>query len=144
MEQYAIDSFKRLLAQTTDIDVSFTINDCKKNAAICYDQPLEIQMSRFFINSPSTTKEKIDDVILHELAHAIVGPGAGHSAEWKECAKQLGCTSDVCVGPFLKKKDYNYVLKCPMGCDIRKLKVKKTLNICSKHKLVMQVEKRVL
>ena len=123
-----------------ELDILFTINDCKKNAAICYDNPLEIQVSRYFIDSSVTTVEKIEDVILHELAHAIVGPGNGHNDTWKACAREIGCTSDVCAGPFLKKKDYNYVLTCPDGCDIRKLRVKK-LNICSKHRKVLHVVK---
>jgi predicted SprT family Zn-dependent metalloprotease len=123
-----------------DLDIAFCVNDCKKNAAICFDNPLEIRVSRYFIESPTTTTERLEDVLLHELAHAMVGPGEGHNDTWKACALKIGCTSCVCVGPFLKKKDYNYVLTCPGGCSLRRLKVKK-LNICTEHKTVMKVVK---
>lgn len=123
-----------------DMDILFSINDCKKNAAICFDNPPEILVSRYFLESPTTTPKRLEDVLLHELAHAIVGPGEGHNDKWKECARNIGCTSDVCAGPFLKKKDYNFVLTCPDGCELRRLKVKK-LNICAKHKKVMKVNK---
>ena len=35
---------------------------------------------------PSEVKE----TILHEIAHALVGPGHGHDAVWKACAKRIG------------------------------------------------------
>lgn len=142
MEEYARSTFERLKNDVMgEEDVIFSINDSKENAAICYDNPLEIQMSRYFLESPVASKEKIDDILLHELAHAVVGPGEGHNAKWKEFAKSIGCTSEVCAGPFLKKRDYNYSLQCPDGCDVRKLKKpsKTKINICSKHKKVMKI-----
>jgi len=32
----------------------------------------------------------IEAVMLHEMAHALVGPGKGHGAEWKAQARALG------------------------------------------------------
>jgi hypothetical protein len=133
--------FYRLKARVAcDLDIAFSVNECKKNAAICFDNPLEINVSRFFLESPTTTIELVNDVLLHELAHAMVGPGEGHNDIWKKCARKIGCTSDTCVGPFLKKKDYVYTLTCPEGCSLCRLKVKK-LNICRKHNKVMEVLK---
>lgn len=142
MEEYARSTFEHLKNKVMgEENVIFSINNCKENAAICYDNPLEIQISRYFLESPIATKEKIDDILLHELAHAVVGPGEGHNVKWKNFAKSIGCTSEVCVGPFLKKRDYNYSLQCPDGCDVRKLKKTRKINICSKHKKVMKIVK---
>ncbi len=42
------------------------------------------------------SKEEIADTILHEIAHAIVGPKHGHDATWKAAAQQIGCTAERC------------------------------------------------
>jgi len=34
--------------------------------------------------------EEIKNTVLHEIAHAIVGPGVGHHIEWQNKAKELG------------------------------------------------------
>ncbi len=42
------------------------------------------------------SKEEIVDTILHEIAHAIVGPKHGHDATWKAAARRIGCTAERC------------------------------------------------
>ena len=44
------------------------------------------------------SKEEIVDTILHEIAHAIVGPKHGHDATWKMVARRIGCTAERCHG----------------------------------------------
>jgi predicted SprT family Zn-dependent metalloprotease len=36
------------------------------------------------------------DTILHEIAHAIAGPRAGHSEQWKQVARSIGCSAMRC------------------------------------------------
>lgn len=42
------------------------------------------------------SKGEIVDTILHEIAHAIVGPKHGHDAAWKAAAQRIGCTAERC------------------------------------------------
>lgn len=42
------------------------------------------------------SKEEITDTILHEIAHAIVGPNHGHGEAWKSVARRIGCTAKRC------------------------------------------------
>ena len=42
------------------------------------------------------SKQEVIDVLLHEIAHAIVGPGHGHNATWKTTARRIGCTAERC------------------------------------------------
>ena len=42
------------------------------------------------------SKAEIVDTILHEIAHAIVGPKHGHDSTWKAAARQIGCTAERC------------------------------------------------
>ena len=37
------------------------------------------------------TEVEVRDTILHEIAHAIVGPGHGHDWKWKQCCRKIGC-----------------------------------------------------
>lgn len=37
-----------------------------------------------------STPEAIRDTVIHEVAHAVVGPGNGHNAKWVRAAKKLG------------------------------------------------------
>ncbi|MDE0300843.1 MAG: SprT-like domain-containing protein [Candidatus Poribacteria bacterium] len=42
------------------------------------------------------SKEEIVDTILHEIAHAIVGPNHNHDEAWKSVARRIGCTAKRC------------------------------------------------
>lgn len=39
----------------------------------------------------------MDDVVRHEVAHAVVGRGHGHDATWKAAARRLGAKPRACV-----------------------------------------------
>jgi predicted SprT family Zn-dependent metalloprotease len=41
-------------------------------------------------------EESVLDTILHEIAHAIVGPRHGHNAVWKAKAIEIGCNGKRC------------------------------------------------
>lgn len=36
--------------------------------------------------------DKIQDTVLHEIAHAIVGNNHHHDRVWRDCAQRIGCT----------------------------------------------------
>lgn len=36
------------------------------------------------------SEDEVRDVILHEIAHALVGPGHGHGPVWKAKAREIG------------------------------------------------------
>ena len=42
------------------------------------------------------SRTEIVDTILHEIAHAIVGPNHGHDATWKAAARRIDCTAERC------------------------------------------------
>lgn len=37
-------------------------------------------------------EESVFDTILHEIAHALLGSGYGHSMAWKKKAQEIGCS----------------------------------------------------
>lgn len=72
----------------------FELSMHKTFLGMCYYDTKTIAYSSHFLNAPSET---ITNVVLHEIAHALVGPGEGHSEVWKAVARQIGCTGDRCL-----------------------------------------------
>ena len=44
------------------------------------------------------TRADIENTLLHEIAHAIVGVEHGHNAVWRAKAREIGCTAERCHG----------------------------------------------
>ena len=44
----------------------------------------------------AATRAEIEDTMLHEIAHAIVGPRHNHDAVWKSKAREIGCAGERC------------------------------------------------
>jgi predicted SprT family Zn-dependent metalloprotease len=43
-----------------------------------------------------TPLSEVRDTILHEIAHAIAGPQAGHGLAWRSVALRIGCNGKRC------------------------------------------------
>ena len=44
----------------------------------------------------AATRAEVEDTILHEIAHAIVGPRHNHDEVWKAKALEIGCQGERC------------------------------------------------
>lgn len=42
-------------------------------------------------------EESFTDTVLHEIAHALVGPGHGHDNVWKRKAREIGANPSRCM-----------------------------------------------
>lgn len=59
---------------------------------------------------------RVRNTILHEIAHALVGPGHGHDYVWKIRARQIGCDGRTCVdSKTVALPEAPWVGTCP-GC----------------------------
>ncbi len=71
----------------------FNVARCKLGE--CRSRERLILLSRSHaVNGPP---EQVTDTILHEIAHALAGPKAGHGPEWKAIARLIGATPKSCV-----------------------------------------------
>lgn len=59
--------------------------------------------------------EAVRDVILHEIAHALVGHEHGHDAVWKEQARRIGARPHRLLRPDLPRPSAPWVGTCPRG-----------------------------
>ena len=67
----------------------------KRRAGVCRFDDRVIGLS-----APLTRvhdKEEVRDTVLHEIAHALVGPAHGHDGEWRAVARRIGCSGARCV-----------------------------------------------
>ncbi|TXK10165.1 SprT-like domain-containing protein [Microbacterium hatanonis] len=77
-----------LLALHLDASWSFGFDNAKLRAGVCDFRRKRITVSRYL--SARHDDEENHQTLLHEVAHAIAGPGAGHGPRWKAIARDLG------------------------------------------------------
>lgn len=67
---------------------SFGFDRAVRRAGLCNYQKKLITVSRHF--AAHASQEDVQQIVLHEIAHALAGPKAGHGQLWKQIAKQIG------------------------------------------------------
>ncbi|WP_436536538.1 SprT-like domain-containing protein [Actinoplanes sp. HUAS TT8] len=72
-----------------------SFDDAKTRAGVCRAATREIGLSRPLIGLYS--REQVVETVLHEIAHALVGPRHGHDAVWRAAAVRIGCSGRRCV-----------------------------------------------
>lgn len=68
---------------------SFKWQHQKTSFGTCYHSRKAIGLSKILV--PQMTIEAVTNTILHEIAHALVGGGHGHSYIWQRKAIEIGC-----------------------------------------------------
>lgn len=70
------------------------------------------------ISAPLTAlhdEAEVRDTILHEIAHALVGPQHGHDAVWRAKAVEIGSSGERCTSPDAPRVVGDWVGRCPAG-----------------------------
>jgi predicted SprT family Zn-dependent metalloprotease len=88
-------------------------DNAKTRAGICRAVPREIGLSRVLTQLHS--EADVTDTILHEIAHALVGPAHGHDAVWRAKALAIGCSAKRCVPSGAPRPAGPWVGTCPEG-----------------------------
>ena len=85
----------------------------KRRAGICRHDTSVIGLS-----APITRlhpEAEVRDTILHEIAHALAGPRAGHGPAWVATARRIGCSGERCVPGEAPAVPGAWVGICPQG-----------------------------
>ena len=81
------------------------------------------------------TRADVHDTILHEIAHALVGPRHNHDQVWKAKAQEIGCTGDRCHR--VQHTIPNWVGECGCGQQWFRQKLQRRMmfnRVCAKCK----------
>lgn len=113
------------LHSLTDKGWRFEISTHKTFVGMCYHDRRVIAYSACFLsNSP----EEITDTLLHEIAHALVGPGQGHNETWKHMARFIGAKGNRCA-EGVPTASPNYLIKCiPCGWTEERFRLRKSMH----------------
>lgn len=101
------------------VDWRFRFDHAKRRAGACTHSTRTISLS-----GPLTDlydEGTIRGVILHEIAHALVGPTHGHDAAWKRAAHALGAPDSARLPSSLPSPDAPWVGTCPRCGATRRL-----------------------
>ena len=110
------------------VEWKLDLDHAKVRAGACFFKEKKISFSRNFIKN--SNESEIYDTILHEIAHALVGPKYGHGIVWKNMAKRLGCSAKRCH--TLEFSNYKWIRYCENFCWEQKTHRLKLNLICKK------------
>ena len=74
----------------------FDYDRAKRRAGACFHRSQTITLSRHYVLHNTDKPDDIRDTILHEIAHALAGPGIGHGQEWKDICVRIGARPIRC------------------------------------------------
>ena len=91
---------------------SFTFDHAKRRGGACHYGRKEISLALGFAEAASDAE--VEDTILHEIAHALVGRRHHHDAVWQAKAQAIGCTAERCHAVEFTR--HPLVARCINGC----------------------------
>jgi hypothetical protein len=67
------------------------------------------------------SEPEVRNTILHEIAHALVGPSHGHDGVWRAPARLMGCNGSRCCDRSVVAPSRKWVAECPScKCEVRR------------------------
>jgi predicted SprT family Zn-dependent metalloprotease len=83
-----------LMARYRLLEWHFDFNRRKRAMGLCRYSIRTIELSIYLVDRNGL--DEIRDTILHEIAHALVGPEHGHDAVWKRKCLEIGAKPERC------------------------------------------------
>lgn len=93
----------------------FEFDRAKRRVGCCKHRIQTITLSYHYCTRGNSVVD-IKDTILHEIAHALAGPGAGHGPKWKAICRQIGARPVRCYGEQVNMPKGRYKATCG-GCN---------------------------
>ncbi|AWB90028.1 SprT-like domain-containing protein [Salinibacterium hongtaonis] len=102
-----------LIALHLDAAWTFGFDNAKTRAGLCNYTHKRITVSKYL--AERFDDDEIHQILLHEVAHAMAGPRAGHGPKWKATAAELGYVGGRTHDGEVAKELAPWVGTCPSG-----------------------------
>jgi SprT-like family. len=102
-----------LITTHLDSSWSFAFDNAKRRAGLCDYTHKRISVSRYL--AARYDDDENHQTLLHEVAHALAGPAAGHGAVWKRIARDLGYVGGTTHRGETAVELAPWVGTCPVG-----------------------------
>ena len=89
---------------------SFKFDNAKRRCGSTQYGKKTITLSRPYVLLNS--EKEVLETILHEIAHVIAGPEAGHGPQWRKAARSVGAKPVRCAGPEVNLPKPKWRLVC--------------------------------
>lgn len=94
-------------------DWKLRLNTRTSSAGLCYFDTKTIALSTVYIKHRDATIDILKNIVLHEIAHALVGKAHGHDAVWRAKALEIGCDGKRCTVLKNERTPKNkYLISC--------------------------------
>lgn len=95
--KYFFRKVSKLLGTHGLDDWDIFLDSSKRRAGMCDYEMKRLYFSMYFILNTDLCFNKKIDVVLHEIAHALVGPGHDHDNIWRQKALDIGSSGNEFV-----------------------------------------------
>lgn len=119
---------RALLEEHGLADWSLEFDRARTRAGVC--RPA---LRRIGLSAPLTRlhpAEEVRDTLLHEIAHALVGPGHGHDETWRRQAAEIGASPQRCLDDDAPRVKAPWLGVCPQGHEVRRHRRPERLTSC--------------
>ena len=99
---------KDLLVEHNLSNWEFAFDLAENRSGVCYYDRKLIRLSVTYCIK--ATMDEIINTLLHEIAHALVGPNHGHDSVWRRKAQSIGCSGERCH--YVKHTQPKYIGTC--------------------------------
>jgi len=130
----AIDLATELMDAHGLVGWRIKLDHARRRAGQCDFTNKTISLSRLYVRHADIGH--IRDTILHEIAHALVGPRHGHDAVWRQKAREIGCSATRCHSLSFARA--RWVMTCPNGCFSVERHRKKSGLVCASCKSAVE------
>lgn len=109
---------------------AFGFDNAKRRAGQCDFRAKRITVSRYL--AARFDDDEIHQVLLHEVAHALAGPAAGHGAAWKAIAREIGYVGGVTHHGEIAHERAPWVGLCSAGHEHFRFRKPTRVHSCGK------------
>jgi len=102
-----------IIAAHLDRSWTFAFDRARTRAGLCDYGRRRISISALL--APGWSDAQLEQIVLHEVAHALAGKAAGHGPRWERTARGIGYTGGRTHSLPVATEQYRWVGQCPSG-----------------------------